>query len=159
MIWGGGGADCFIVIDTGYNGGEARIYRRFQRYVEYFGDSTLRVIWRKPAGWDLRFGNHQVLNSDASAALIICVNGAFIPALATLIRDITDLLRAVHIIGNLGAQVCFGSDRSDVCQVEWQMMTINERNRWVAHRAPHVVITINRASISGNCVNRKLTLC
>ena len=41
-----------------------------------------------------------------------------------------------HIVKKLGAQVCFGCDRFQVGQGEWEMMTFNEKHHWVFPLAP-----------------------
>ena len=84
----------------------------------------------------MRLGNHHGRTSGASTALPIWVNGAFRPVRVRGIRGKTELLSGMHIVKKLGVVVCFGSDRFNVGQGEWEMMTFSEKRHWVLPLVP-----------------------
>ena len=61
----------------------------------------------READFGFSFANHQRRTSEASTALPICDNGSFRMARVKLIRGKTELLSGMHIVKELGDQVCF----------------------------------------------------
>ena len=80
--------------------------------------------------------NHQGRVSDASTALPIWKNGSFKPLRIRLITGKAELLSGMNIVKKHDIAVCFGGDRFHVGQAEWEMVTFNEKHRWVFPLVP-----------------------
>ena len=71
-----------------------------------------------------------------SAVLPIWITDSFRPARARLIDGMTELLLGLDIVRRLDISVVFGIDHFRVGQGELEMMTYNEKHRWVIPLAP-----------------------
>ena len=80
--------------------------------------------------------NRQRRTAGASTVLPIWANGVFRSLRVRLILGKTELLLGMHIVKKLGVRVCFGSDRFNVGQGEWEMMTFSEKRHWVLPLVP-----------------------
>ena len=132
------GVDFSRITDTGINGGGLRIYHWLRRYVEYLWSfyHKANLVKTREEEWRLALVDHQGRTPGASTVLPIWVNGSFRPARVRLIRGKTELLSGMHIVKELAVSVLFGSDRFEVGQGEWGVMTFNEKRHWVFPLAP-----------------------
>ena len=63
-------------------------------------------------------------------------NGPSRPVRVRVIRGKAELLTGMHIVKKLGAAVCFGIDRFNVGQFEWERMAFNGKRHWVFPLVP-----------------------
>ena len=128
--------ECSSIIDTGFNGG-LRSFSWLNRYGEYLGSFYPTSICLKIMKTNkFVFGNPHGRVSVKSTVLPIWSTDSFRPARLRLIDGMTELLLRLDIVRKLDITVVFGSDHFRVGQGELEMMTYNEKHRWVCHLVP-----------------------
>ena len=73
------------------------------------------------------FANHQWRDSTMGTEIPIWAQGNFTPARVRLIRGKTEILAGMGIVRELDIAVRFCGDQFKVGQIEWGMMTFNEK--------------------------------